>query len=134
MLTSFDHALIAVRDLEAAAADYERMLGRRRSWRGVHPDLGTGNALFKLDNTYLELLSPQPESRSAENLRAQLEEKGEGLLGLAFHPDYAGNGFFLKIPLFLSGWKIVGMWITGYPFFSNMILAAGFLCLCRPKQ
>lgn len=89
MLTSFDHALIAVRDLEAAAADYERMLGRRRSWRGVHPDLGTENALFKLDNTYLELLAPGASGPVAELLTRRLEEQGEGLVGMAFGTDDA---------------------------------------------
>ena len=33
------------------------LLGRRPSWRGVHPAWGTANTLFRLDNTYLELLS-----------------------------------------------------------------------------
>jgi catechol 2,3-dioxygenase-like lactoylglutathione lyase family enzyme len=84
MLQSLDHAIVAVRDLAAAARTYSALLGRSPSWRGEHPGLGTANVLYRLENTYLELLSPQPESRSAENLRAHLEEKGEGLLGLAF--------------------------------------------------
>ena len=84
MLQNLDHAIVAVLDLAAAARTYSALLGRRPSWRGEHPGLGTVNILYRLDNTYLELLSPQPEGRSAEGLRAQLEEKGEGLLGLAF--------------------------------------------------
>ena len=84
MLQSLDHAIVAVRELGAAARTYSALLGRSPSWRGEHPGLGTNNVLYRLDNTYLELLSPQPESRTAEGLRAQLEEKGEGLLGLAF--------------------------------------------------
>ena len=40
-----------------AAMDlYGRLLGRRPSWRGEHPGYGTANTLFRLDNTYLELL------------------------------------------------------------------------------
>lgn len=89
MLTSFDHALIAVRDLEAATADYERLLGRRRSWRGVHPELGTENALFKLRNTYLELLAPKAAGPAAELVARALEERGEGLVGMAFGTEDA---------------------------------------------
>jgi catechol 2,3-dioxygenase-like lactoylglutathione lyase family enzyme len=84
MLQSLDHAIVAVRDLAAAARTYSALLGRNPSWRGEHPGLGTANVLYRLENTYLELLSPQPEGSSAVGLRARLEEKGEGLLGLAF--------------------------------------------------
>jgi len=89
MLQSLDHAIVAVRDLTAAARTYSALLGRSPSWRGEHPGLGTNNVLYRLDNTYLELLSPQPEGRTAEGLRARLEEKGEGLLGLAFGTEDA---------------------------------------------
>jgi catechol 2,3-dioxygenase-like lactoylglutathione lyase family enzyme len=84
MLQSLDHAIIAVRDLAAAARTYTALLGRSPSWRGEHPALGTANVLYRLENTYLELLSLQPDGGSAQGLRARLEEKGEGLLGLAF--------------------------------------------------
>jgi catechol 2,3-dioxygenase-like lactoylglutathione lyase family enzyme len=89
MLQSLDHAIVAVRDLDAASRSYAALLGRRPSWRGEHPALGTANILYRLDNTYLELLSPQPEGSRAEGLRARLEEKGEGLLGLAFGTEDA---------------------------------------------
>ena len=90
MLQSLDHAIVAVRDLDAASRSYAALLGRRPSWRGEHPALGTANVLYRLDNTYLELLSPQPEGSQAEGLRVRLEEKGEGLLGLAFGTEDAG--------------------------------------------
>jgi catechol 2,3-dioxygenase-like lactoylglutathione lyase family enzyme len=89
MLQSLDHAIVAVRDLDAASRSYGALLGRRPSWRGEHPALGTANVLYRLENTYLELLCPQPESSQAEGLRARLEEKGEGLLGLAFQTEDA---------------------------------------------
>ena len=73
MLDSLDHAIILVRDLDAACGTYAALLGRRPSWRGEHPTLGTANVLYRLDNTYLELLSPQPEGSLAEGLRARLE-------------------------------------------------------------
>ena len=66
MLQSLDHVIILVRDLDAASKAYAALLGRRRSWRGEHPALGTANVLYRLDNTYLELLSPQAQGNSAE--------------------------------------------------------------------
>ena len=82
MLDSLDHAIILVRDLDAASRTYAALLGRRFSWRGEHPSLGTANVLYRLDNTYLELLSPLAEGGLAEGLRGRLEETGEGLLAI----------------------------------------------------
>jgi catechol 2,3-dioxygenase-like lactoylglutathione lyase family enzyme len=89
MLHSLDHAIIAVRDLDAASRAYAALLGRRPSWRGEHPALGTANVLYRLDNTYLELLCPQSEGSLSGGLRARLEEKGEGLMGLALGTEDA---------------------------------------------
>jgi catechol 2,3-dioxygenase-like lactoylglutathione lyase family enzyme len=89
MLESLDHAIIAVRDLAAAAETYTALLGRLPSWRGEHPGLGTENVLFRLDNTTLELLCPGSGQGPAAAIRARLEEKGEGLLGLAFGTEDA---------------------------------------------
>jgi catechol 2,3-dioxygenase-like lactoylglutathione lyase family enzyme len=75
MLTALDHVVIAVPDLEAAARSYTELLGRSPSWRGVHPRAGTSNVLFRLENTYLELLGG-----------TRFEE---GLLALAFATDDA---------------------------------------------
>ena len=57
MLHSFDHAVIAVRDLAAATERTAALLGRPPSWCGAHPGAGTANALFRLENCYLELLA-----------------------------------------------------------------------------
>lgn len=84
---SFDHAIYAVADLDTATADMARMLGYGPSWRGAHPGFGTANALFRLDNTYIELLAPHGESGSsaiADALAAWLAENGDGLFGMAF--------------------------------------------------
>jgi catechol 2,3-dioxygenase-like lactoylglutathione lyase family enzyme len=67
MLTALDHVVIAVDDLEAAARSYAELLGRSPSWRGVHPIAGTSNALFRLENCYVELLAG---ARLCEGLRA----------------------------------------------------------------
>lgn len=85
-VTGLDHLVIAVRDLESAAASYRAILGLRPSWKGVHPIYGTENVLFRLGNTYLELLAPGGAEGVAgwsRELRAHLEEEGAGLYALA---------------------------------------------------
>ena len=89
LLHSLDHAVIAVRDLAAAAEGYAALLGRPPSWRGVHPGVGTANALFRLENTYLELLAPEGEGALGRRLADVLAEQGEGLVALAFGTDDA---------------------------------------------
>jgi len=84
VLTQLDHVIVAVRDLEAATRTLARLLGRGPSWRGEHPDLGTANALFRLSNTYVELLAPAGSGGFGDLLRARLDAEAEGLLGLAF--------------------------------------------------
>ncbi len=96
VLVSLDHAILAVRDLGAATAQYVRLLGRSPSWRGEHPAAGTANALFRLDNSYIELLSPDGDGPKGRALSSWLEAQGDGLLGLAFgtHDADACRSFF----------------------------------------
>lgn len=84
MIQCVDHVVVAVRDLAAASATYGKLLGLTPSWRGVHPDFGTANTLFRLANSYLELLAPDGGGVVADALRGHLEERGEGPLALAF--------------------------------------------------
>jgi catechol 2,3-dioxygenase-like lactoylglutathione lyase family enzyme len=84
LIEALDHVVVAVADLDAAAATYEKLLGRRSSWRGSHSGTGTCNVLFKLDNMYVELLCPTGEGLLGEIVRRRLEERGEGLMALAF--------------------------------------------------
>lgn len=89
MLHSLDHVIVLVRDLEAATETYSRLLGREPSWRGAHPGQGTANSLFRLANTYLELLAISGEGPFATRFRKKLERDGEGVAGLAFGTDDA---------------------------------------------
>ena len=73
MTTTIDHIIIAVSDLAEASAEYSTLLGREPSWRGAHPDYGTANTLFKLDNTYIELLAPQGKGMAADIVNSILE-------------------------------------------------------------
>ncbi len=84
MLQTLDHVVIAVHDLAAAIDDYAQLLGRPPTWRGRHPELGTANALFPVENAYLELLSPVGEGPVAEHLGRRLAGAGDGLFALAF--------------------------------------------------
>jgi catechol 2,3-dioxygenase-like lactoylglutathione lyase family enzyme len=84
MFVALDHVIVAVRDLADATRRYATLFGRRPSWRGEHPGQGTANTLFRLHNTYLELLAPAGEGPTARLLEARLAEHGAGPLGLAF--------------------------------------------------
>jgi catechol 2,3-dioxygenase-like lactoylglutathione lyase family enzyme len=84
VLTSIDHTIIAVRNLDQATARYSRLIGRSPSWRGEHPAAGTVNTLFRLENTYIELLAPEGDGPQGRALLSHLETKGEGLIGVAF--------------------------------------------------
>jgi catechol 2,3-dioxygenase-like lactoylglutathione lyase family enzyme len=87
VIRTFDHAAVAVRDLDLSADRMSRLLGRAASWRGVQPGFGTANALFRLDNGYLELLAQQGAGPRGTAIASVLDERGEGLVALAFGTD-----------------------------------------------
>lgn len=91
-MTVIDHIIMAVDDLDAASRDYAVMLGRAPSWHGTHPDYGSANTLFRLDNCYLELLAAQGEGWAADMVTQAIAKQGEGLCGLVFGTDDA-DGF-----------------------------------------
>lgn len=84
MFDALDHVILAVRDLGDATRRYATLLSRSPSWRGVHPGWGTANTLFRLDNTYLELITPLGDGPFGRTVAAQLHHRGEGPIGLAF--------------------------------------------------
>ena len=87
MSACVDHIIIAVSDLETATHDYALMLGRDPSWQGRHPDYGSANTLFKLDNTYLELLAAEGSGWAGDRVTQHIADKGQGLMGLVFGVD-----------------------------------------------
>jgi catechol 2,3-dioxygenase-like lactoylglutathione lyase family enzyme len=91
VLDALDHVVIAVRDLDAASNTYTRLLGLRPSWRGEHSRFGTANTLFRLRNTYLELLAPAGDGPVARIVAERLDREGEGLFALAFGTDDAAK-------------------------------------------
>jgi len=84
MLTALDHVILAVRDLDGASADYQRLLGVAPSWSSAHPEWGTANVLFRVENTYLELMSPVGDGVVGRLLSNWMDTHGDGLIGLAF--------------------------------------------------
>ena len=83
MISSVDHLIVVVKDLDQAINDYEKILSINPCWKGKHNELGTRNALFNFENTYLELLSPSKAGPGTEYFNSLLEEKGDHLAGIA---------------------------------------------------
>ena len=87
ILTGLDHVVIAVRDLEAGIAAYQRLLGRPPVWRAEAAGGGAETAIFQIANVAAELIAPAGDGPGAERLRAVLAAQGEGLASLAFAVD-----------------------------------------------
>ena len=51
MISSLDHIILAVDDLQDAEKNYKNILGIEPSWRGLHKELGTANVIFNFKNT-----------------------------------------------------------------------------------
>jgi hypothetical protein len=60
-----DHVVIAVRDLAAAAADFEAQYGLSSVEGGRHPGWGTANRIVPLGDAYLELIAVVDEVEAA---------------------------------------------------------------------
>jgi catechol 2,3-dioxygenase-like lactoylglutathione lyase family enzyme len=73
-----------VRDLEAAADGYARLLGAAPQGQDGG---GAKRAWFWLDNIGLELIAPDGEGATGDRVRARLAEAGEGLWLVAFASD-----------------------------------------------
>ena len=87
MITTLDHLIIAVEDLDKAEKDYTKIFGTQPVWKGEHKELGTTNSLFNFQNTYFELLSASGKGLGAMLVQQALEESGEGLIGMVLGTD-----------------------------------------------
>jgi methylmalonyl-CoA epimerase len=76
LLSEIDHVAIAVVDLEAAIAWYEEVFGASVVHREVVESDGVREALIKVADSYIQLLTP---TRSDSPVAKYLEKKGEGL-------------------------------------------------------
>lgn len=87
-----DHAVVAVNDLDIAAANWKR-LGFTVSPRGTHSaKMGSGNYTIMLDPDYIELLGVLAETEHNAPTRAFLARRGEGIERVAFTTADADAG------------------------------------------
>lgn len=82
MIKALDHVALAVRDLDAAAAQYEKALGRKPNWRGA--DGGAAHVWFQLENMALDVIAPTGPGYTGDRVKARLDEGGEGVWAIAF--------------------------------------------------
>jgi len=76
LFTEIDHVAIAVHDLEAAIDYYRSTFGCEVEHREVVESDGVEEALLKVADSYIQLLTP---TRADSPVAKYLEKKGEGL-------------------------------------------------------
>ncbi len=76
LLTEIDHIAIAVNDLDAAIAWYENVFGATVEHREVVDSDGVAEALLRVADSYVQLLTP---TRDDSPVAKYLANKGEGL-------------------------------------------------------
>jgi methylmalonyl-CoA/ethylmalonyl-CoA epimerase len=84
LLTEIDHVAIAVNDLEAAIAYYGDTFGAEVDHREVVESDGVEEALLKVADSYVQLLTP---TRDDSPVAKYLERKGEGLHHIGYRVD-----------------------------------------------
>ena len=79
-MATLDHLLWGCRDLDVAIADLYERSGVRAVFGGLHPELGTQNAIARLDTrVFLEVIAPAP-ALPAGGLARQLAQLPEPTL------------------------------------------------------
>ena len=84
LLTEIDHVAIAVRDLEAAIAYYEQAFGATVDHREIVESDGVEEALLKVAESYIQLLTP---TNDESPVAKAIEKRGEGLHHIAYRVD-----------------------------------------------
>jgi len=88
LLTEIDHVAIAVRDLEAAIEYYQKAFGATVDHREVVESDGVEEALLKVAESYVQLLTPtNPDSPVAK----AIEKRGEGLHHIGYRVNNCGE-------------------------------------------
>jgi len=87
MISTLDHLIIAVKDLDEAEKDFTKIFGIPPVWRGEHKELGTINSIFNFENTYFELLASKGSGLGADLVNSALKQDGEGLTGIVLGTD-----------------------------------------------
>jgi methylmalonyl-CoA epimerase len=84
MLTEIDHVAIAVNDLEAAIEYYRATFGCTVDHREIVERDGVEEALLKVADSYVQLLTPV---RDDSPVAKYLEKKGEGIHHVGYRVD-----------------------------------------------
>ena len=91
-IAGVDHVVVAVKDLDAAAANWKQ-LGFTISPRGTHSaHMGTGNYTIMLGEDYMELLGVLSATEHNAPTRTYLEKTGGGIERVAFTTLSAAAG------------------------------------------
>ena len=94
ILTEIDHVAIAVSDLEAAIDYYRRAFGAEVDHREVVESDGVEEALLKVAESYVQLLTPtRPDSPVA----TAIEKRGEGLHHIGYRVKDCGEALAAMI-------------------------------------
>ena len=93
MISSIDHLIIAVKDINDAEENYRKIFGMEPVWKGEHKALGTANVIFNFKNTYCELLSSNGDGLGAELVNSAIEEQGDGLIGVVLGTNNIEESF-----------------------------------------
>jgi len=94
ILTEIDHVAIAVNDLEAAIDYYKRAFGAEVDHREVVESDGVEEALLKVAESYVQLLTPtRPDSPVAK----AIEKRGEGLHHIGYRVSDCGEALAAMI-------------------------------------
>ena len=93
MISSIDHLIIAVKDINDAEENYRKIFGMEPVWKGDHKALGTANVIFNFKNTYCELLSANGDGLGAELVNSAIEEQGDGLIGVVLGTNNIEESF-----------------------------------------
>ena len=84
LLTEIDHVAIAVSDLEAAIAYYRDKFGAEVAHREVVESDGVEEALLRVADSYVQLLTP---TREDSPVAKYLQNRGEGLHHVGYRVD-----------------------------------------------
>ncbi|MDY7103283.1 MAG: methylmalonyl-CoA epimerase [Actinomycetota bacterium] len=88
LLTEIDHVAIAVNDLEGAISYYREAFGAEVDHREVVDSDGVEEALLKVADSYVQLLTP---TRDDSPVAKYLERKGEGLHHVGYRVNDCGE-------------------------------------------
>ncbi len=83
MITGLDHIVLVCPEIASGTAVYSALLGRAPDWEAVSED-GAATAIFRVNNTALELMAPHGDGPLAQRLGEIISDDGPGLKSLAF--------------------------------------------------